>query len=80
MINQTPISVRMNTCTLFKVDTEATNGWYKRNRIINRACEFYCELEDLKRIVARHRDDRDLCQKELKAFLYRWSPMLADLL
>jgi len=80
MINQTPISVRLNTCTLYKLDAEATTGWLKRNTIINQAVEEYIELQDLKRTCAIHHDNRDLCRRELQAFLWRWSRGLHELL
>lgn len=80
MINQTPISVRMNTCTLYKLDAEASNGWLKRNAIINKACEEYIELQDLIRTCAIHKDNTALCKRELKAFLWRWSRDLDELL
>lgn len=80
MINQTPISVRMNTCTLYKLDAEAANGWLKRNAIINKACEEYIELQDLVRTCAIHQDNTELCKRELKAFLWRWSRGLHELL
>ena len=79
MINQTPISVRMNTCTLYKLDAECADGWTKRNALINRACEEYLELQDLKRINAKLAGDRIARRRELQAFLARWSSGLADL-
>lgn len=80
MINQTPISVRLNTFTLFKLDAEATTGRLKRNTIINKAVEEYIELQDLKRTCAIHKDNRELCRRELKAFLWRWSLGLHELI
>lgn len=79
MISQTPISVRINTCTLFKLDAEAATGWLKRNTIINRAVEEYIELQDLIRTCAVHEDNQELCRRELKSFLWRWSHRLHEL-
>lgn len=80
MINQTPISVRMNTCTLYKLDAEATNGWLKRNALINKACEEYIELQELKRLCASDTKTRAYKRQQLQAFLWRWSRGLHELL
>lgn len=73
MINQTPISVRMNTCTLFKLDSEATRGYLKRNTIINRAVEEYIELQDLRRVCLTDEITRQEKRRQLAAFLFRWA-------
>ena len=80
MITQTPISVRLNTCTLYKLDAEASNGWLKRNAIINRAVEEYIELQELKRICSTDQITRTEKRRQLTAFLWRWSRGLHELL
>lgn len=80
MINQTPISVRLNTCTLYKLDAEVARGWLKRNTIINQAVEEYIELQDLKRVCSTDRITRQEKRRQLMAFLWRWSRGLHELL
>lgn len=80
MINQTPISVRMYTTTLFKLDTEASLGYMKRNAIINRAVEEYIELQDLRRVCSTDQITRQEKRRQLTAFLWRWSRGLHELL
>lgn len=80
MINQKPISVRMYTSTLYKLDAECASGWPKRNALINRACEEYIELQELKRVCSTDQITRQEKRRQLTAFLFRWSRGLHELL
>lgn len=49
MITQTPISLKIDSMLLEKLNDEARDAWKSRNKIINEAIEMYLELRDAQR-------------------------------
>ena len=49
MINQKPISLKIDTWLLQELDEEVRLGYRKRNWHINKAIELYLEIQDLNR-------------------------------
>lgn len=49
MITQTPISLKIDTALLDKLNDEAMDTWMSRNKLINEAVEMYLELRDAQR-------------------------------
>lgn len=49
MINQKPISLKIDVELLEKLDQEVSLGWKKRNACINEAIAVWLELKDAKR-------------------------------
>lgn len=73
MMNQVPISVRMDSTVKWRVDQEVMLGDYNRNRIINRGADMYVDLLDARRQYRAH-PNQDVRKKILKGFLLRWFP------
>lgn len=51
MVNQKPISLKIEFDLLEQLDKEAQCGWRKRNNHINEAIRLYLSLLDCRRIV-----------------------------
>lgn len=51
MITQKPISLKINECTLEALDQECFISVEKRNRVINRAIDFYLDYIDTRRRI-----------------------------
>ena len=49
MITQTPISLKIDTAVLERLNEEAKDTWKSRNRLINEAIDTYLELMDAQR-------------------------------
>lgn len=67
MITQKPISLKIDTAVLEKLDEEASTTWKSRNRLINEAVEMYLELIDAQR-YQRYQDktDRKVSEQALR--------------
>lgn len=76
MVNQKPISVKMEYDILEALDLECQLGWMKRNRHINEAVRFYLEYKDTVRRI-RLFGSLDAKKKELDDFEKKWFPMMA---
>ena len=58
MITQTPISLKIDSTLLEKLNDEARDTWKSRNKLINEAVEMYLELKDAQR-YQRYQDKTD---------------------
>lgn len=76
MVNQKPISVKMEYDILEALDLECQTGWMKRNRHINEAVRFYLDYKDTVRRI-RLFSSSNAKNKELEDFEKRWFPMMA---
>lgn len=76
MVNQKPISVKMEYDILEALDLECQTGWMKRNRHINEAVRFYLEYKDTVRRIHLF-GSSDAKKKELDEFENKWFPMMA---
>lgn len=56
MVMQTPISCRIYSILLWKLDQEAMISGIKRNAIINIGVEYYINVADRRREYKAHRD------------------------
>ena len=67
MITQTPISLKIDTMLLEKLNDEARDTWKSRNKLINEAVETYLELKDAQR-YQRYQDktDRKVSEQALR--------------
>lgn len=73
MVNQKPISVKMEYDILEALDAECSVGWMKRNRHINEAVRFYLELKDTQRRV-KCRGSRKEQLDLIEDFNKKWFP------
>lgn len=66
MITQTPISLKIDSTLLEKLNDEARDTWKSRNKIINEAVEMYIELRNAQR-YQNYQDtqDRKVCREAL---------------
>lgn len=72
MVTQTPISAKINTCLLEKLDQECFIAAQKRNKIIHRALNLYLDFVDTVRANKILQGiDKD---KEKVSFFDRWAP------
>ena len=76
MVNQKPISVKMEYDILEALDLECQTGWMKRNRHINEAVRFYLEYKDAVRRI-RSYGSSEAKEKELQDFEKKWFPMMS---
>lgn len=67
MITQTPISLKIDSTLLEKLNDEARDTWKSRNKLINEAVEMYLELKDAQR-YQRYQDktDRKVSEQALR--------------
>ena len=67
MITQTPISLKIDSSLLAKLNDEARDTWKSRNKLINEAVEMYLELKDAQR-YQRYQDktDRKVSEQALR--------------
>lgn len=67
MITQTPISLKIDSAVLDKLNQEAEHTWKSRNKLINEAVEMYLELMDAQR-YQRYQDktDRKVSEQALR--------------
>ena len=73
MINQKPISLKIDCSLLEDLDAEVATGWRKRNSLINEAIRFYLEYKDTQRRIKCRGSRRE--QHELvEDFAKRWFP------
>lgn len=77
MITQKPISLKIDTELLQKLDEEVRLGWGKRNWHINQAIALYLEVQDLNRRLKCYHD-AVLKHDELERFLRLWVPNGAE--
>lgn len=72
MITQTPISLKIDSTLLEKLNDEARDTWKSRNKLINEAVEMYLELKDAQR-YQRYQDktDRKVSEQALR-FIKRY--------
>lgn len=72
MITQTPISLKIDSALLDKLNAEAQDTWKSRNKLINEAVEMYLELKDAQR-YQRYQDktDRKVSEQALR-FIKRY--------
>lgn len=49
MVTQKPISLKIDTGLLERLDNEAGQTWKSRNRLINEAIDMYLDLRDTQR-------------------------------
>lgn len=75
MVNQKPISMRIDERILAQVDQEAFTSGTPRNRILNKGAALYVELQDLRRRL-RYYDGKD-SEALLEQFFRRFVPELA---
>lgn len=75
MVKQKPISARIDTTILTKIDQEAYTSGTPRNRILNDAGLLYCELQDLRRGLRCYQGEHREAIVEL--FFQRFIPELA---
>lgn len=73
MINQKPISLKIDTWLLQELDEEVRLGYRKRNWHINKAIELYLEVQDLNRRL-RCYQGAALKHDEVERFLRRRVP------
>lgn len=73
MVNQKPISVKMEYDILEALDAECSVGWMKRNRHINEAVRFYLELKDTQRRI-KCRGSRKEQLDLIEDFNKKWFP------
>lgn len=67
MITQTPISLKIDTALLEKLNDEARNTWMSRNKLINEAVEMYLELKDAQRYQRlQDKTDRKVSEQALR--------------
>lgn len=67
MITQTPISLKIDTALLEKLNEEALGTWKSRNKLINEAVETYLELKDAQRYQLYHdKTDRKVSEQALR--------------
>lgn len=72
MITQTPISLKIDTAVLERLNAEAKDTWKSRNKLINEAVEMYLELKDAQR-YQRYQDTQDRkVSKEALMFIKRY--------
>lgn len=67
MITQTPISLKIDSAVLERLNEEAEHSWKSRNRLINEAVIAYLELLDAQR-YQRYQDktDRKVSEQALR--------------
>ena len=73
MVNQKPISARIDNTILWKVDQEVMLGTTTRNRILNQGAQLWLELVDARREY-RMIHDPDVRRKILAGFLKKYFP------
>lgn len=72
MITQTPISLKIDSSLLEKLNEEANTTWKSRNKLINEAVEMYLELKDAQR-YQRYQDKTERkVSKEALMFIKRY--------
>lgn len=72
MITQTPISLKIDTAVLEKLNEEANTTWKSRNKLINEAVEMYLELIDAQRYQRlQDKTDRKVSEQALR-FIKRY--------
>lgn len=66
MITQTPISLKIDSAVLERLNEEAKDSWKSRNKLINEAVEMYLELMDVQRYQRlQDTQDRKVCKQAL---------------
>lgn len=72
MITQTPISLKIDSAVLERLNQEAEHTWKSRNKLINEAVIMYLELMDAQR-YQRYQDktDRKVSEQALR-FIKRY--------
>lgn len=66
MITQTPISLKIDSAVLERLNQEAKDSWKSRNRLINDAVVMYLELRDAQRWQKlQDTQDRKVCKQAL---------------
>lgn len=76
MINQIPISARIDSLTLWKMEQEQMTSGKKRNRILNEGARMYLDATDRRREIRMHADP-EVKKKILMGFLATWFPEAA---
>lgn len=67
MITQTPISLKIDTAVLERLNEEAKDTWKSRNRLINEAIDTYLELKDAQRWQRlQDKTDRKVSEQALR--------------
>lgn len=73
MVNQKPISARIDNTILWNIDQEVMLGTITRNRILNEGAQLWLELVDARREYRMMRDS-DARRKILVGFLKKHFP------
>lgn len=76
---QTPISARINSEILWRVDQETMLGYETRNGILNKGSDMYCHLQDARRAIHAHQD-QDTRLKILRGWISIYMPEARDLI
>lgn len=76
---QTPISARIDSTILWKVDQEAMLGYITRNGILNKGADIYCHLQDIRRALRVHQN-QDTSLKILRGWISVYMPEARDLI
>lgn len=77
MVNQKPISLKIEFDLLDELDKEVSLGWRKRNNHINEAIRLYLAYKDSRRRVYSYGSVDDK-RKEARDFIKKWFPELID--
>lgn len=66
MITQTPISLKIDSALLEKLNAESQDTWKSRNKLINEAVEVYLELLKAQRYQRyENTTDKKVCREAL---------------
>lgn len=75
MINQKPISLKIEYSLLEMLDKEVSTGWKKRNTLINEAVAMYLKFLDCRRRVRYYeRIDPDEAKKQALEYIRKQFP------
>lgn len=67
MITQTPISFKIDSAVVERLNQEAEHTWKSRNKLINEAVEMYLELKDAQRYqLYQDKTDRKVSEQALR--------------
>lgn len=71
MVRQKPISLKVNTFILERLDKEAEQTWKSRNKLINEAIDMYLDLLEIQRRQRLEESQGNKVSKEALAFIKR---------
>lgn len=73
MINQKPISARIDYNTLWELEQEAMISGTTRNRALNKGARLWLDLNDRRRQMRAH-PDPEIRRKIVRGFIDLWIP------